>query len=678
MHKLRIVSSYPPFLALLLAVIVCAIYLPGIHGPYIADDYPNIINNEGITISQLTTDELLSAATANVSGPFSRPISSLSFGLNYYFSNQSFSPTQFKLTNILIHIANSILLFFIAKTMFRHLLRDDKNSTRLAFLTALIWAVHPIQLTSVLYVVQRMTSLSGLFVLAGFLLFLQGRTSLEKTGSFQKMAIGCILGSFLGAMSKESAILLPFLLLATEASLFQRDQLETRTKRKLYLFYLATTVIPFVLGCIYLYLNPGLIWGGYLSRDFDLTERLMTEARALWYYIGLIIYPDNHQLGLFHDDYAISRSLTQPITTILSIIALAGVLILSLIKIKNKNHTIFGFAVIWFVVAHSMESSIFPLELIYEHRNYIPSISIVFGLVYFMHSLSAKTDHKKAVPLLYSIIILGFAISTSSRAFVWADSLSLAAYETRNHPLSVRAHNANALAMQQNNVRIDLIYEEYRIAATLDEYDVSSLIFMAKLATALEYHVRGSAGNTNSLPTSFSSPLVIEPAFLNRLNMLLHQEITKRLARNTNAVAAIHTMEQVAQCITNRNPECQPLIPKLHSWIQTVISNTGFAHVSPTYLFSAKIYAYQGNINRAYQQIENAINSSPNNLTYHLEKATLQITLSDWETAGETLDIASKHFTSASDKKRIARIRRNLEQIMETQTGNIHLQQNQP
>ncbi len=669
MHKLRAVYSSSLFLVLLLAVIVCAIYLPGIQGPYIADDYPNIIYNEGIQINQLSYDELLSAATANFSGLLTRPISSLSFGLNYYFSNQSFNPTQFKLTNIFIHIVNSILLFFVARVLFQHLLQNVKKPTRLAFLTALIWAIHPIQLTSVLYVVQRMTSLSGLFVLAGFLLFLQGRVRLKDTGSIRGMIIGCTLGTFLGALCKENALLLPFLLLATEISLFQRDLLDVRTKRKLHFFYLATIAIPFILGCAYLYQNPGIIFDGYQSRDFNLTERLMTEARALWYYIGLIIFPDNHQLGLSHDDYVISRSLTQPITTILSIIGLASVLTLSLLKIKNKKHSIFGFAVIWFLVAHSMESTIFPLELIYEHRNYIASIGIVIGLVYFIHSLSVKTDHKQSIPLLYIVIIVGFTIATSSRAFVWSDSLSLVDYETRNHPLSVRAHIMAAFVMQQNNMPVDLIYEEYRIATTLDQYDVSSLIYMIKLATALEYRLKESAKNTNNLPVSFNSHLVMEPSYINSLNELIHQEITHRLARKTDPISTTNAIEVVVQCIIERNPECQPLILKTHSWIKKIIAKKTFRNFSAAYLYSAKIYAYQGNINQAYHQLENAINFSPKNMAYHLEKATLQITLSDWKGASATIKLASERFTSASNKKQLARIRNNLEEIKRDRTN---------
>lgn len=119
----------------LIGFLVLLVYFPGRTGPFIADDYPNILQNKGILLQNLSVDEIKSAWSSNTSGVFKRPLANLSFALNFYFADHFFDSTAFKLTNIVIHIANSILVFFLSRLLFA-VAAPNYPSQKLAFASA--------------------------------------------------------------------------------------------------------------------------------------------------------------------------------------------------------------------------------------------------------------------------------------------------------------------------------------------------------------------------------------------------------------------------------------------------------------------------------------------------------------------------------------------------------------
>ena len=111
-------SRFYPALILLATLLLCAgVYLPGISGPWMFDDYTNIIHNSYIHISSLSLDNLYHAAFSLESGPLRRPISMASFALNYYFAD-GLKTTPFKATNLGIHLLNILLMFWFAALVF--------------------------------------------------------------------------------------------------------------------------------------------------------------------------------------------------------------------------------------------------------------------------------------------------------------------------------------------------------------------------------------------------------------------------------------------------------------------------------------------------------------------------------------------------------------------------------
>lgn len=363
---------------LFLAVVL--VYFPGKNGPFVADDFPNILDNSGVAIDSLDVDSIRSAMVGNTGARFKRPLAGVSFALNYYFSGQSYDKQVFKLTNIAVHGVNAILVFLVARLLVGAY-APSCPSDYVAWLVAMVWALHPLQVSTVLYVVQRMTSLSTSFVLMGIWLFLKGRLALNAKYSLILMFAGCISGTGFGVAAKENALLLPFMIAVCEFFILPREQNRSRSdKSKLRIYYALTLVLPMLVGLVLLLVAPDFIFRDYAVREFTPSQRLMTEARVLFYYVGLLFYPDNRSFGLFNDDFPISFGLFNPATTAL---ALVGIIVLLTVPVRSllcRKESLVGFAIMWFLVGHSIESTIYPLELVFEHRNYLPSVGVVIFL----------------------------------------------------------------------------------------------------------------------------------------------------------------------------------------------------------------------------------------------------------------------------------------------------------
>ena len=257
-HRAR---KWLPWLLLAIAVVIAAVvYWPGLTGGWVFDDYPNIVENGAIHITpgHSTLASWVNSAISSPSSFLHRPLASLTFSLNWYFGGGD--PWPFKLTNVIIHLVNGVLLFCMLRVLLRLLglrntspraARDplpteggedpppsagkadrserarsargdgfpainDAAATRLALIVSAAWMLLPINLMAVLYVVQRMESLCQIFVVAGLWAYLHGRWMMLTADStrrdrhgFALAVSGIVLGTAIGLTSKETAVLLP-------------------------------------------------------------------------------------------------------------------------------------------------------------------------------------------------------------------------------------------------------------------------------------------------------------------------------------------------------------------------------------------------------------------------------------------------------------------------------------
>lgn len=444
-HSFKRLCQFPLWIALLLLLMCFSflIYSPGLFGDFAFDDYPNIIKNSFIPIRSLDFTSLKQAAFSADSGPLSRPISMMSFAINYYISG--FDPFYFKLTNLLIHLCNGVLIFVLSNLIFFNCKKTSKLSisqTRwvsLAITTA--WLVHPVNLTSVLYVVQRMNSLSSLFVLGGLISYILGRNRLSSNKSFGLLFISStsLIFTLLAILSKENGALLPLFILSLELTVFSNSSLSTKNKRILYIFFFSAIAIPGLITLGYLASHPQFVTASYDIRNFTLIERLLTEPRILWFYIQMIVIPKVSSMGLFHDDILISHGWLEPITTTVAIVALLIVLIFAIAL--RKRQPIFSFGIFFFLVGHLLESSIIALEITFEHRNYLPMFGLIFIMFYYSLNPVLHKDSLKTRRLAVALMLCIFSFQTYMRASTWSTTGLQITDEVANHPKSPRANS---------------------------------------------------------------------------------------------------------------------------------------------------------------------------------------------------------------------------------------------
>ena len=348
------------------------IYTPGLPGSFIHDDYPNIVLNTALHIDNLDPDSLISASFSTKSGTLRRPISMFSFAINHYFTQ--LNPLYFKIVNIIIHILNGLALFFLSRCLlncYRKIHKKNITANQVFYLslfTSFAWLVSPINLTSVLYIVQRMTSLSALFSILGLYLYMIGRQSMIFKSSLNISAFFASAILFtLSIFCKENGVLNVFYILCIEIFILRFSYNAFINEKHLKIIFLVVTALPLVAILTWLTIDPSYITKGYDHRPFSLGERVLTQFRVIVLYLKQIFIPNNPALGLFHDDFVISKSLIQPLTTITSAFFLLLLAITAIIK--YKKYSLFAFGIIFYFSSHLLESTVLSLEIMYEHRN---------------------------------------------------------------------------------------------------------------------------------------------------------------------------------------------------------------------------------------------------------------------------------------------------------------------
>ena len=428
---------------LLLCILMGTIYIywPGLNGTFMFDDYANF---EILTkLDQFNTGErILQFIFSSNSGPSGRPISLLSFMLND--TAWPSQPWSFLYTNLMIHLLNCILVFLVIFKLGTLLKLTHSRSALVATITAALWAIHPLHVSTVLYVVQRMTMLSTLFTLAALSGYLYGRTilNIHPGKAYWGMSLSILIFGSLAFFSKETGALLPIYILVIEYFLLRPTG---NTYPSHFRYWVGLFLwLPNLIMLGYFLISLPAISASYNIRDFTLIERLLTESRIVTEYLFHTLIPKIGNSGLFHDDYTISRSLVSPVSTIMAI-SFIIIMLVTAIKLRIKK-PIFSFSVFWFLGGHIMESTIIPLELYFEHRNYLPILGPLFGITYSV--IQYKGQLRPLTLSLFTILISLAAFFTSQNALLWGQPWYSAPVWAAEHPRSIRAQQfASAAAI---------------------------------------------------------------------------------------------------------------------------------------------------------------------------------------------------------------------------------------
>ncbi|OGP88501.1 MAG: hypothetical protein A2156_03505 [Deltaproteobacteria bacterium RBG_16_48_10] len=457
-------------IGLMVAVTLVA-YANTFQVPFQFDDVPNISGNDSIQFKDFSFEELKELIRQNYRDSI-RFFAYTTFALNYYFGKlQVFG---YHLVNLLIHLSSGIILYwFLLLTFTLPSLKERYGSKAfsLALFSALLFLSHPIQTQSVTYIVQRMASMGGMFYLLTMALYVRGRLS---SGSKRYLCWSGMASSYLlGLFTKENVAILPFFIALYEFYFFQNGPLSPKRKKAL----------TYVFGAVLLIGLLGLlVWGkryydvileGYKTRDFTLTERVLTQFRVVLYYVTLLLYPAPSRLNLDYD-FLTSRGLFDPPTTLVSILIVVGLIGYS-IRVARRN-PLLSYFVIWYFGNLAIESSIFPLEMVYEHRLYLPMVGpvvlFVVGVERGWEAIKARlrlrlksrevrtrtrdTDTKrgwKNYPLwvwgLFLVITVLLVWGSYERNLVWRDKISLWQDAVKKSPQKSRPHYNLGLAYHE-------------------------------------------------------------------------------------------------------------------------------------------------------------------------------------------------------------------------------------
>ncbi len=421
------------------------IYQPGLHGAFLFDDHPNLsfLETFGHSAWIEETGRLLLQTTPSQLG---RPLSMISFAAQY--ASWPSAPEDFKYVNLLIHLINACLLWWTLILLGRLLCWDAPRTHIVGLLATALWLLHPLHVSTVLYVVQRMVELSALFTLAGLAAYLRGRILFGQGriwAGYVWVCAGAGLGILLGTLSKENGLLLALYLLVLEITLLRAVAQPPYWRLWRWIFMLA----PILAFATYLATHAATITGAYTVRDFTLGERLLTEARVLWDYTAKIVFPLPRELGLFHDDFPISRGWWQPPATVFAVAA--WLMVAGLAVAWRARHPLAAFAVLWFLAGHVMESSVVGLMIYFEHRNYLPMLGFLLaashGLAYGGAWL--QTHQVRLLRALAGLWLAMLATVTAMEASLWGQPVLQTVVWAERRPLSVYAQSQAAATLME-------------------------------------------------------------------------------------------------------------------------------------------------------------------------------------------------------------------------------------
>lgn len=487
MFLVSVLSGFRRFLTLPVSlVLVAAVYWNGLHGSFFFDDGPNILNKPGVDLDALSLAAFGDLWRAGGAGPLGRPVAQISFALNHYFSG--FDPFFFKLTNLAIHLVNGVLVMLLARIALRARSEERLPAAGLPLMVMLVWLLHPVQLLAVLHVTQRMTSLSALFLLAALLCHILARRVDAADRGLPLFLTGWLVFWPLSIYSKESGVLLPLFVACWE--IFIRRAQIGRVDR-FGRFFLGALVLLSTAALIY-GLSPAgqWLWRGYEFRVFSPGERLLTEARVIFFYLGLILLPRLEAFGLFHDAFPLSTGWLAPWSTVPAVVGVACAL--WLVWRCRRSLPMVSFGVAWFLVGHLLESTVLPLELVHEHRNYLPLFGVLIALAGVLIEVRRRYPAQAGGALLLcvaAVVYLGFV--TALRAHQFADELRRTQLEAQHHRTSARAQNdaGRVLALYaavdgRHSPTYALARVHYQLAAELDPNIKISLLALLHLDCA--------------------------------------------------------------------------------------------------------------------------------------------------------------------------------------------------
>lgn len=425
---------------LLIIVATVLVYLPGLSGPFVFDDFGSLsrLGDLGGIRDWATFKAFVLSGDA---GPSGRPLALLTFVLDG--TNWPTDPLPFKRTNLVIHLTTGGALYLCARQILALVGFAAQRASRVALVTTALWLLHPFLVSTTLYAVQRMAQLATLFVLLGLATYLYGRQQVSNSPlkGYLTMTAGVGLGTLLATLSKENGVLLPLLVLLTETVIVLNPSNQFIRLHRIWTIVFLWAPVLVVLGYLASYVNRASLFGINLARGYSIYERLLTEARILVDYLWHWFVPVATTTGVFQDHVTHSTGVLEPATTMASIVfhalAVGGAVAVA------RRMPLVSFAVLFFYGAHLIESSVINLELYFEHRNYLAAAFLFLPVVAYLDGTLNRRLFT-GVMLVFAVL---FATLTTTATYGWRSYPVMVETAALRQPESMRAQQQYALQL---------------------------------------------------------------------------------------------------------------------------------------------------------------------------------------------------------------------------------------
>lgn len=568
---------------LALIVITLAIYWPGMRGPVLLDDTNNLLPVSNWLDGQVSW---YSVVFGNKSGLFGRPVSMASFLLDAAVT-RSMDSFSFKPTNLAIHVLCGLAMLWLAVQVFRRWEPTRTHARWAALALAAAWLWLPLNVDTVLYIVQRMAQLAALFMLLALGCYMAAREQIaqdRRRGHFL-LWFGVPALTALAALSKENGVLALPLAFVLEWFLFRDNT--GRRPACIKLFFALTVGLPVIIGAAWVAREPSFMTSGYADRSFTLVERLLTEPRILWRYVQTLLVPLGRYMGFFQDNFPVSTGPLNPWTTFPALVTWIALAIAG--WLWRKHNPLFAAGVFFFLVGQSLESGPFALELYFEHRNYLPSFGVLLAvaglLVWAWKKLRAPTILFRTVcgGLLGCVLVL-YAAGTWGHVQSWRNNQTFLFAQNVFNPTSPR-------------------FQSYLVSAAIEQRNLQGALTHIAIAERYgEPELRPAATLWRFL--AYCTAKVAAPA-------ALYEELASR----AEGPITVPVQQGMGYLANNAEAGCRSLYePQLEvilkHWLGTTPTPATAITVWQSRFFLARIVAASGRLNDARAILEHAFRDS--------------------------------------------------------------------
>ena len=566
------------FFIWLICLITYLIYHPALSAPWTFDDTPNL---QGLT-NVTDLNSAITFITTGTSSDLGRPLSLASFLINT--ADWPSNPTGFRYTNILLHLINGLIIAWLGLAIARAQKNITINPVWFSVILSSLWTFHPLLASSSLMAVQRMTLLAASTTLLGLLAFAYGRKQIayNPLKGYVWMSCGLTLGATIGVLAKENAALIPFFAAALNYTVLAH--IPTGQRKLWRAWQILFFIGPALLLLTYTVSHWEVLVAGYSHRPFSLTERLLTEPLVLWHYIKQIITPDIMQMGPFHDGANVIKNLS--LIAILSILGWVAAITISLI-LRRKTPWL-SFAILWFLAGHLLESTLFNLEIYFEHRNYLPSLGPLALATYLVW-------HNRIIwsKIFIIIVIAGYGTLLWQTTTLWGTPLLAAERWAAEHPNSTRAAQH--------------LTQRYIIQG-----DIKSAQRVIKQASLTNQQASDLAIQSLQVQCNFTSRAEFQHQLKEILKRAKQFHASNALA---DATGKLIQMKKDGQCPELTENDLIQLLKVLLT-NKYITQHTQLAHYLHHQL--AEIYTHRGDFNNTIHNLKTAFETYPNPATAEL------------------------------------------------------------